>query len=136
MLNPSARTVGDTDFQLPFHENDLRLLSVEKVAVQLRASRAFIRLCVECGCPTYRGKISAAKLLQWLFEHYEAVRYLCGLDPLAEVDGTSQETARVLKMGNAVITLLEFGEARASDPEEKWQLRQTKQGVLRSLDRK
>jgi hypothetical protein len=128
--------VGDTDFQLPFHENDLRLLSVEKVAVQLRASRAFIRLCVECGCPTYRGRISAAKLLQWLFEHYESVRYLSGMDPLAEVDGIASEAARVLKMGNAVITLLEFGASRASDSEEKWQLQETKRGVLRSLDRK
>jgi hypothetical protein len=39
-------------------------------------------------------------------------------------------------MGNAVITLLEFGESRASDSEEKWQLNRAKRRVLKSLDRR
>ena len=127
--------MSDTNFPLPFHHKDLHLLSVEQVGRQLRASHAFIRLCLELGCPTRNGKLSAAGLLEWLFENYEALRYLSGLEPLAPVDGTGPEVAGRLKMGNAVITLFEFGELRASDPEEKWQLRQARRNVERMLDR-
>ena len=130
-----ANTVNDTNFPLPFHHKDLHLLSVEQVGRQLRASRAFIRLCLELGCPTRKGKLSAAGVLQWLFENYEIVRYLSGLEPLASVEGTPDEVSGRLKMGNAVITLFEFGELRASDPEEKWQLRQARRNVERMLDR-
>jgi hypothetical protein len=127
--------VNDANFPLPYHHKDLHLLSVEQVGRQLRASHAFIRLCIELGCPTRNGKLSAAGVLEWLFDHYEVVRYLSGLDALAPVDGTPKEVIGRLKMGNAVITLFEFGELRASDPEEKWQLRQARRNVERSLDR-
>jgi hypothetical protein len=131
----SSATVSDTNFPLPFHRKDLQLLTVEQVSAQLRASRAFIRMCVDAGCATRKGKLSAASVLRWLFEHYNQVRELAGFPTLASVEGIAAEVAARLKMGNAVITLLEFSESRASDPEEKWQLRVIRRGVERSLDR-
>ena len=127
--------MNDTNFPLPFQKGDLKLLSIEALSTQLRVSRAFTRLCVDAGCPTKDGKLSSAELLQWLFENYGLTRKISGFPPLADVDGTAPETARRLKMGNAVITLLEFGESRASSRAEKRQLRKVRQTVELALER-
>ena len=79
--------------------------------------------------------VSAAELLQWLFEHYNRARELSGFHPLADVNGTPSEVTRRLKMGNAVITLLEFGESRATGVMEKREIRKVLQTVENALDR-
>ena len=119
---------------LPFDRKDLEPLTIEELSVQMRASRAFIRLCVEAGCPLRAGKLSAAELLHWLFENYRAVRKLAGLPPLLETEGVSENAECRLIMANALFTVLEFGESRATGEEEKVQLRSTMRTVERSLD--
>lgn len=127
--------VSEFNSPLRFSPQDHVLLSIDDVSMQLRVSRAFVRLCIGAGCPSSEMKISAAGLLEWLFEHYPAVRHLAGFSTLAEVDGTPSMVMKRLKMGNAVMTLLEFGESRASDPEEKAQLRGARRQVEQALER-
>jgi hypothetical protein len=130
-----ASPVNDTNFPLQFHDRDYQPLSVEAVSAQLRVSRAFTRVCIAAGCPTRIGKVSAAELLHWLFEHYNLAREVCGFRRLAPVDGVAPEVAQRLKMGNAVMTLLEFGESRASGADEKRELRRVRSFVEQTLDR-
>ena len=127
--------VNDTNFPLQFHQGDLELRSVEAVSAQLRISCAFVRLCVAGGCPTQNGKLSSAELLKWLFDNYNIARKLCGFVPLAEVDGTAPDAAKRLKMGNALLTILEFGETRSTRQEEKSALQKVRRTVERALDR-
>jgi len=126
--------VNDTNFPLQFQQGDLELLSVEAISIQLRVSCAFIRLCVEGGCEMQDGKLSSAGLLTWLFDHYNLARRLSGFVPLADVDGTAPGVERKLKMGNALITLLEFGETRATRRDEKIALRKVRRTVERALN--
>jgi len=127
--------VSDATSPLPFHDDDLKLLSVEAVSTQLRASRAFVRLCLSAGCPTRAGKLSAAELLHWLFQKYEDVRELAGFHHLAPVEGLPPAVMRRITMANALFTLLEFGESRASNLLEKALLRRTRKRVEQALDR-
>ena len=127
--------VNETNFPLQFHQGDLELRSVEAVSAQLRVSRAFVRLCVAGGCPTQGGKLSSAELLTWLFEHSNLARQICGFVALGEVEGLEPEAAKRLKMGNALLTILEFGETRATRPEEKAALHKVRRAVERALDR-
>jgi hypothetical protein len=120
---------------IPFEGDDLELLTVEAISIQLRASRAFVRLCISCGCPTRCGRLSAAELLHWLFDHYAEVRALSGLKPLAEVDGVEPKEQRRLRMANGLYTLLDFGESRASELWAKRELQKVCQIVERSLER-
>ena len=113
---------------LAYHQTDLELLSIEAVSDQLRVSRAFVRLCVDSGCPTRKEKLSAAELLQWLFIHYARVRERAGFSELLEVDGLPAESAERVRMANALFTLLEYGESRASDPDVKRQLSKNSAG--------
>lgn len=124
----------DASFALPFHADDLRPLPVDDVSVQLRVSRAFVQLCVDAGCSTRANLLSAAELLHWLFENYPAVRLLAGLTPLESVDGVSAEARIRLKMANGLFTLLEFGASRASDSEQKRQIRKAHLEIERALE--
>jgi hypothetical protein len=127
--------MSDAISPLPFHADDLELLSLEELSLQLRVSRAFIRACLDAGCPTRAGRLSAAELLHWLFEHYGDVRALVGLREFAGVEGVPAATASRLKMGNALLTLLEFAESRASQKEAKAHLRGVQWTVERALER-
>jgi hypothetical protein len=124
----------DGHFALPFTPEDLQLRSVEDVALQLRVSRAFVRLCIACGCPTRGARLSAAELLHWLFENYQVLRAHCGLLPMVEIDGVDAEAGRRLRMGNAVLTLLEFGASRVTNVVEKIQLLEVRDLVEQALD--
>jgi hypothetical protein len=126
--------VSDATSPLPFHDDDLKLLSVEAVSTQVRASRAFVRLCLTAGCPTRAGKLSAAELLNWLFENYNDVRELAGLHRFVPVEELPARVMRRIKMANALFTLFEFGESRASNLLEKAQLRRTRKQVEQALD--
>jgi hypothetical protein len=125
----------DAHFALPFAPEDLQPLSVEDAALQLRVSRAFVRLCIACGCPTRGDRLSAAELLHWLFGHYEGLRERCGFPAMVPVDGVEGEAGLRLRMGNAVLTLLEFGASRATTVDEKVQLLEIAEIVAQALDR-
>ena len=107
-------TPPDASFALPFAPEDLRLLSLNALSVHLRASRAFVRLCLACGCPTRGGRLSAAELLHWLFGNYPKVRKAAGLAAFRSVDLTPRAGRVRLRMANAVITLTEFNISRCS----------------------
>jgi hypothetical protein len=113
----------------------LELLTVEALSEQLRVSRAFVRVCLACGCPTRRGRLSAAELLEWLFQNFAAVRAASGLRALPELDGVEAAACHRIRLGDAVITLLEFGESRATDADAKRELHRVRLGVERALDR-
>src|SRR4051794_21766726 len=120
---------------LQFHAEDLKLLSLDALSVQLRVSRTFLRACLDAGCPTRAGRLSAAEVLHWLFEHYAEVRALVGLREFAGVEGVSSAAASRLKMGNALLTLLEFAESRVSQMDVKAHLRGVQRTVEHALER-
>ena len=74
-------------------------------------------------------------LLEWLFQNYEAVRAGAGLRPMAPVEGLGSELLLKLRMANALLTLLEFSEMRASSLREKSRLRHVREVLELSLDR-
>ena len=117
-----------------FTKDDSRMLSPFALALQMRVSPAFIRICFDAGCPQESGRTSAATLLHWLFEHYPAVRTIAGLRPLVPVEGLNPETALRIRMGNAIMTLLEYSRTRASDWRQKRALRIACEHVDRLLD--
>ena len=117
-----------------FEPADLKPLSVEQVSIQLRVSCAFVRLCLACGCPTRNGRISAAGVLSWLFNHFPRFRTAAGLRPLAEPVAFTPEESRHLRMGNTLITLIEFSESRASDPRQKQRLAFSRKTLERLLN--
>ncbi|MDB6152545.1 MAG: hypothetical protein JWL90_998 [Chthoniobacteraceae bacterium] len=99
---------------LPFSDYDLQLLTIDEVSIHLGTSRAFVRLCVDTGCRTRGGRLSAAELLHWLFEHYAEVRQCAGLAPLCPIAALQDAARRQCKMANAVITLTQFNASRSS----------------------
>lgn len=121
---------------LRFRDEDRALLDVDQLSLHARVSRAFIRLCIEQGCPTQEGRLSQAMLLEWLFEHYEAVRVRAGLAAMAPVDGVAPDMLAKLKMGNSLLTLLEFSETRATSPDEKRRIQNVYRMVSFALDRR
>lgn len=122
-------------YPISFQAADLRPLDPHALSRQLRVSRAFVELCLVSGCPLVEGRQSAAALLYWLFEHYPEVREAAGMGVLAPVDGVEGEAAVRLKMGNGLLTLLEYSHMRASDPGTKSSLREISVRVERLLDR-
>jgi hypothetical protein len=120
---------------LEFGDDDLQLLEVEPLSEQMRVSRAFVRLCLDAGCPTRHGKASAAEVINWLFEHYAEVRSLAGLTAIIAVENLPDAVTRRLKMANALFTILEFSEMRSSDLEQKRSLRDLARSVEHALER-
>lgn len=120
---------------LRYREEDLRLVSISELSVRARISQAFVRLCIDCGCATERGMLSQAMLLDWLFDHYADVRRASGLSPFAAVEGVSEDLRSKLRMANAILTILEYGESRSSVPAEKQQFQMIRRTIEASLDR-
>jgi hypothetical protein len=131
----SHHVMFDSSFPIPFGREDLEPLTVEAVSIQLHASRAFVRLCLNAGCRTRHERLSVAELLHWLFEHYAEVRALAGLKPFADVTGVAPETELRLRMANALFTLLEFNESRASDNETRREIRKVWRLVEKSVEK-
>lgn len=76
-----------------------------------------------------------AGVLVWLFEHYEEVRTLAGLQPSQPMPSTPGMTVLRWRMLNAVLTLLEYGRSRATDWRQKRMLRHALERVLRLSER-
>jgi len=121
---------------LRFRDEDHALLDVDQLSHHARVSRAFIRLCVETGCPTLDGRLSQAMLLEWLFDNYDSLRDRAGMPRMAPVEGVEPDMLAKLKMGNSLLTLLEFSELRASNPDEKRRIRNVHRMVSFALDRR
>lgn len=121
-------------YPIQFSAKDLEQLTIEDLALRMRVSRAFIRLCVSSGCPTRDEKLSAAALLVWLFDHYEQVRTAGHLKALASVDGLSTDITVRLRMANALITLFDFSRSRATSWQQKRGLRIAGLDVNRLVD--
>ena len=120
---------------LEFGDEDLQLLEVEPLSEQMRVSRAFVRLCLDAGCPTRCGKASAAEVMNWLFGHYAEVRVLAGLPPIVDVENLPDAVTRRLKMANALFTIVEFSEMRCSDLEQKESLHDLARSIEHALER-
>jgi hypothetical protein len=115
--------MDDTSSPLHYTAEDHRLRTVEQLSVHARLSCAFIRLCIEAGCPVYNKRLSHAILLNWLTIHHGAVRAMAGLRPLAPIDGVPPKVQRELRLANTMLTLLDFAESRCSNQSEKAHLR-------------
>lgn len=125
--------MDETSSPLRYSAEDHRFRTVEDLSRHARLSCAFIRLCIEAGCPLYGGRLTHAILLNWLTRHYTAVRVLSGLSTLAPTDGVPPEVERDLRLANTMITLLEFAESRSSNRTEKKQLRRMQRLVERGV---
>ena len=110
-------------------------MSVDQLSGYARVSRAFIRLCMDAGCPTQESRLSQKMLLEWLFENYSRVRRRAGLKPMAPVSGVTGATLSKLKMGNAILTILEYSELRSSKLDEKKRIQNVRSMVAIALDR-
>ena len=119
----SSVAMQDAHSALPFEAEDLQPLPIEDVTLRLRVSHAFTQVCLDCGCPLRANRISAAELLHWLFENYERVRSLAGLKPRDPVGELASAPRARIRMANAIFTLLEFGNSRATNPRQKRDLR-------------
>jgi hypothetical protein len=118
-----------------FTPKDRRLQSIEGVASELCTSRAFVRLCIATGCPADENFLSAAALLEWLFDHYAAVRGAAGLPPLPPIDGVQPAAFQRLRMANALFTLFEFSKSRAVCLTAKGQLGELHRRLESALNR-
>jgi hypothetical protein len=117
---------------LPGHRaEDHILMSMEELSRFAQLSRAFIQLCVDAGCPLDHGRLSQARLLNWLAENYARVRALCGLPELAPIEGVPEPAYSDLQMANLMLTLLQFAESRSTNTKEKAQIH----AVLRLIER-
>jgi hypothetical protein len=125
--------MDETSSPLRYSAEDHRFRTVDDLSRHARLSCAFIRLCIEAGCPLYGGRLTHAILLNWLTRHYTAVRVLAGLRPLAPIDGVPPNVQRDLRLANTMITLLEFAESRCSERGEKAQLRRMQRLVERGI---
>lgn len=121
-------------YPLRLSPGDLRVLPLDRLAREIRVSRAFLALCRTAGCPMEGDAAAAGQVLVWLFERYEDVRAVAGLKPLASVEGLPAQAMARLRMANALVTLLEHGRTRASDWRQKRQLRRALEQVERLAD--
>ncbi len=108
-------------------------LPVEQLCHQAQVSRAFIRLCLENGCPAPGGKLSHARLMDWLRYNYPQIRSASGLAPLAPIEGVPFEALGALQLANSLLTLLEFSESRSCDPVQKKALRKMIRQIEQSV---
>ena len=125
--------MDETSSPLRYSAEDHRFRTVDDLSRHARLSCAFIRLCIDAGCPLYGGRLTHAILLNWLTRHYTAVRVLAGLRPLAPIDGVPPNVQRDLRLANTMLTLLEFAESRCSNRMEKAQLRRMQRLVERGI---
>ena len=125
--------MDETSSPLRYSAEDHRFRTVDDLSRHARLSCAFIRICIDAGCPLYGGRLTHAILLNWLTRHYTAVRVLAGLRPLAPIDGVPPNVQRDLRLANTMITLLEFAESRCSNRSEKAQLRRMQRLVERGI---
>lgn len=123
----------DDKSPLHYHSDGQVAFGVDELSRHARLSRAFIRLCIQMGCPTAEGQLSEAALINWLTASYAKVRAAAGLRRLASVEGVKAQARRDLKLANTMITLLEFGESRSSSLAEKKQIRRVLNMVERSV---
>lgn len=120
----------------PLHRaEDHLLLSPDKLSRFAQLSHAFIRVCIDAGCPLDEGRLSQAQLLNWLSDHYTGVRALAGLPELAPIDGVSETTYFELQMANMMTTMLEFARSRATRDLEKRQITTVLRLVGRAVER-
>jgi hypothetical protein len=116
-------TTNPLPYPLCFTPQDRTIRPLDELAKHMRVSRAFLQLCVIAGCPLDDGGLSPGNLFVWLFERYEDVRAIAGLQPLAGFENLSQPVTSRLRMANALLTLLEFARMRATDWRQKRHLR-------------
>ncbi len=118
-----------------FHSRpeDHKPLSIEALSLHARISPAFIRLCIQTGCPAPKSCLSQSKLIGWLTFHYDNVRAACGLRPLASIEGVRGKARRALQLANTMLTLLEFAESRSTNCAEKARLRAVQELVERTV---
>lgn len=116
-----------------YRPQDHEFLSIEELSCQAHVSRAFIRLCIDLGCPHENRRLSQAGMIEWLALNYAAVRAASGLRPLASIDGVAARARRDLQLANTMLTLLEYAESRCTNLKEKKQLRSVAELIERSV---
>ncbi len=98
------------------HEEPHHLLLPEELARRASMSMAFVRLVIDSGCPTARGRLSQSMFVAWLSENYPSVRALAGLAPLPSPETASdKEEWEALCMDGYLRTIIEFAASRSSD---------------------
>jgi hypothetical protein len=100
-------------------DGDLLPMTVDDLAAKSGLPSAYIRLAIECGCPTERGLVTHGGVSLWILDNYPTVRAAAGLEVLKESSSTdSLERARV-NVRNCLRTLIDYRESRSSNPATK-----------------
>ncbi len=124
------------DHLLHFRDEDRELFPIPELSRRARVSQAFVRHCIDLGCPAPEHRLSQEILLNWLVIHYPLVRERAGLPELASIDGVAGPSLSRLKLANAVVTLLDYSASRSSDCEEKKQIHVMRSFLERALERR
>ena len=121
---------------LRFRDEDRELFPVPELSRRARVSQAFVRHCIDLGCPAREQRLSQEILLNWLVNNYPRVREGAGLPELVSIDGVTGRALSRLRLANAVSTLLDYSESRSSSTEEKAQINGMRVMVERALERR
>ena len=100
------------------------VMPVEDLAVVAAVPVAFIRLAINCGCPSEDGCLSHLTLVCWLSHHYPRVREAAALQPLPRIQVTNERERLQLQLRNMLLTMVDYSESRCSDRATKRALRE------------
>ncbi|MES2571918.1 MAG: hypothetical protein V4710_17920 [Verrucomicrobiota bacterium] len=104
------------DIPPPDNEEPDDLLLPEEFARHAFLSTAFVRLVIDCGCPTANGRLSRSMFVAWLSENFPAVRVLAGLSPRPSPDAAADKKEwAALCVDGYLRTIIEFAASRSSD---------------------
>jgi hypothetical protein len=111
-------------------------LSIEDLAQTYGYPISLFRLAVDCGCPTSSGQMSYSSFVIWFLENYSTVRAKAGLPELPNEEGLTGRPAARIKICNALLTLTDYLQSRASDKEIKIAAADTSEFILGMMDEK
>ena len=119
-----------------FMDPERRPLSIEDLARTRGFPISFIRLAIDCGCPTENGKIAFSSFVFWLADNYALVRARAGLQELPSEEGLTKRAAAHVKIGNMLLTISDYLESRSTAKEIKAEADEISQFILRVMDAK
>ena len=99
-------------------------MPVEDVALIVGLPRAFVRLAIDCGCPSKDGLLSQIALFGWLVRHCHRFRAAAALPALPPSNSTDAAQLHQAAFRDMLQTIVDYRESRCSDPATKRALRE------------
>lgn len=100
-------------------EDEHPSLPIQDFAQEYGYPPSFVRLLLDCGCPTRDGLVDFPTVVMWFLENWAIVRERAGLPELPTMEGLPKDAAAHTKMGYTFLTLQDYIASRASTEETK-----------------